>query len=341
MPSLLVVASVVSLECGMAFGKSLFASVSPSGVVALRLGLAAAILLAVHRPRLPRRAREVVLTLAFGTAIAGMNLVYPALRFLPVGVAGTIQQLGPLTIAVATSRRPADLVFAGVAGAGIWLVNNPVGAGLPAAGLAFAAASALSMAAYLLLSKRAADETTQAVTESAALKPRRAPGSRTTALKPLRNAQRAPDSETTAPKPLHSPQQAPDPGTAPLKPLRKARRAAGSGAGAGALALALVWAAALWVPAGVAQNGVHLLRPPVVAGGLAVAVLTAVLPYSLEFSALRRVPARVVSALVGLEPAVAAVAGVVVLGEHLAAPAWLGVACVVIAAAAISRTSVR
>ncbi|WIV55727.1 EamA family transporter [Amycolatopsis nalaikhensis] len=260
----LVVASVLSLETGQAFGKSLFAEVSPAGVVTSRLGLAAAILLAVTRPRLPRGPRETVLVLGFGTAIAGMNLVYPALRFLPVGTASTIQQLGPLALAVAGRR---GIGFALLAGLGLWLVNDPASAGLPGPGVALAATSAASMAAYLLLSKRSAD----------------------------------------------------------------------GGTGLGALALALGWATALWAPAGIAQNGGEFLRPPVLLAGLAVAILTAVFPYSLEFTALRRVRARTVSALVGLEPAVAAVAGMVVLGEILTPRAWLGVACVVTAAIALSR----
>ncbi|MEQ0559777.1 EamA family transporter [Amycolatopsis sp. NEAU-NG30] len=264
---LLMLASVVSLEGGQAFGKTLFTQVSPAGVVSLRLGLAAALLLAVRRPPLPRGRREVLHAAAFGTAIAGMNLIYPALRFLPVGPAGTIQQLGPLAIAVATSRRPRDLGFVLLAGVGLCLVHNPAGTGLPAAGVALAAASAGSMAAYLLLSKGAAS--------------------------------------------------------------------------VDALAYALVWGALLWAPAGIAGNGAALLRPPVLLAGLAVAVLTAVLPYSLEFAALRRAPTRVVSALAGLEPAVAAVAGVVVLHEFLSLPAWLGVGCVVTAAVAISGQSRR
>ncbi|MGH3655565.1 MAG: EamA family transporter [Micromonosporaceae bacterium] len=97
------------------------------------------------------------------------------------------------------------------------------------------------------------------------------------------------------------------------------------------LALATVWAAMLVAPIGIAQSGSDLLSPHLLAVAAGVAVLSSVVPYSLEIEALRRMPASVFGVLMSLEPAVAALAGLAVLGEQLRAPQWLAIGCVVVA----------
>ncbi|MEU4887597.1 EamA family transporter [Streptomyces xinghaiensis] len=151
----LVLGSMLSIHFGLAVGKQLFDTVGPMGVVALRLGLAALLLLLLHRPALPRTRADILLVLAFGTAIAGMNLVYPALRYLPLGTASALQLIGPVTLALLASRRTADLALAALAGLGVWLFHLPGGAGLPLPGVLLALASGASMACYLLLSRQA------------------------------------------------------------------------------------------------------------------------------------------------------------------------------------------
>ncbi|HEU0024201.1 MAG TPA: EamA family transporter [Thermoleophilaceae bacterium] len=103
--------------------------------------------------------------------------------------------------------------------------------------------------------------------------------------------------------------------------------------GGDGLALAMVVAAVLLVPVGVSDGGADLLVPGVLALGLAVAMLSSVIPYSLELEALRRLPAGVFGVLMSLEPAMAALAGYVVLGEELAARELLAVVLVVTASA--------
>lgn len=254
----LVLGAVVSVQFGQALGKQMFGAVEPMGVAALRLGLAAAVLLAVHRPKLPRTAADLALVAGFGTAIAGMNLIYPSLRYLPLGLAISLQLLGPVTLALVASRRMRDMCLAGLAGAGIWLFHAPAGTHFPLPGVLLALAGGVSMAAYLLLSRRA--------------------GARSS-------------------------------GGAPL-------------------ALAVTWAAVLTVPVGALQSGTTLLTPAVLANGLLVAVVAAVLPYSLELAALRRLPPRVVGVLQSLEPAAAGLAGTLLLSEHLGPLQWLALACV-------------
>lgn len=121
--ALFVPASVVSMQAGAAVAKTLLAHTDPSGVVALRFGLGAVVLLALWRPRLHLDASTLRPALALGASLAALNLVlYPAIGRLPLGIAVTLAFLGPLTVAIVRSRRPLDLVWAGLAGLGVVLL---------------------------------------------------------------------------------------------------------------------------------------------------------------------------------------------------------------------------
>lgn len=113
-------------------------------------------------------------------------------------------------------------------------------------------------------------------------------------------------------------------------------RVAADFAGGDGLALALVVAAGAILVPGVVAGGSQLLDPSVVLVGCAVAILTAVLPHACELAALRRMPTRVFGILISLEPAGAAVFGVVFLHQRLPLPAALGIALVMAAAVGIS-----
>lgn len=99
------------------------------------------------------------------------------------------------------------------------------------------------------------------------------------------------------------------------------------------LALGMAVAAVEVVPFGIADAGTALIRPWVLAAGLGVALMSSVIPYSLDLEALRRIPPRVFGILMSLEPAVAALVGLVVLGESLHWSQWIAVLCVVTASA--------
>jgi inner membrane transporter RhtA len=101
--------------------------------------------------------------------------------------------------------------------------------------------------------------------------------------------------------------------------------------GGAGLALGMVIAAAVAAPIGIAEAGTALLAPWVLVAGLGVALLSSVIPYSLELEALRRMPPRVFGVLMSLEPAVAAVVGLVLLGEVLGLVEWVAVLLVVAA----------
>ncbi|MEU1523588.1 EamA family transporter [Nocardia rhamnosiphila] len=87
-------------------------------------------------------------------------------------------------------------------------------------------------------------------------------------------------------------------------------------------------AACLGLPAGVASNGVTMFQPQILALGATVAVLSAVIPYSLEMAALKHIPAGTAGILLSPEPVVAAPAGLLVLGETLSGSRWFGLACI-------------
>jgi len=109
----------------------------------------------------------------------------------------------------------------------------------------------------------------------------------------------------------------------------------------GGLALGMTIAAVLVAPVGLADTGTAVFEPWVLAVGLGVALLSSVIPYSLELEALRRLPARVFGVLMSLEPAVAALAGLVVLGQALAVREWGAIALVVVASAGAANPRLR
>ncbi len=258
------------MQFGAALAVTLFDQVGPVGTVLMRLGFAAIVLLIAWRPRpgaLSRlQWRDVAL---FGIALAGMNgCYYLALDRIDQGVTVTFEMVGPLTVAVAGSRRTLDLLWVGLAAAGVLLLTGGA-EDLNAAGVALALAAGGFWGAYILLSARVG---------------RSLPG--------------------------------------------------GSG-----LALAMVIATAVVVVPGTAQGGSDLLGPGLLATGAAVALLSSVIPYSLEMEALRTMPPRVFGVLMSLEPAAAALAGFVVLGQDLRAAEIGAIALVVAASAGAARTA--
>jgi inner membrane transporter RhtA len=90
-------------------------------------------------------------------------------------------------------------------------------------------------------------------------------------------------------------------------------------------------AAILVTGPGVAAGGTGLFTPRVLLTGAAVGLLSSVIPYGLEFQALRRIRPQIFGVWMSLQPAVAAVVGLVVLGQRLGLEEWLGICCVVIA----------
>src|SRR5437763_7284672 len=98
-------------------------------------------------------------------------------------------------------------------------------------------------------------------------------------------------------------------------------------------------AALIGMPFGIADGGIHLLSARSLLVGSAVGMLSSAIPYSCEVEALRRIDAGVFAVLMSLEPAVAALAGLLVLGQSLGTRAVLGIALVVLASVGATRRS--
>ncbi|MEU8033261.1 EamA family transporter [Streptomyces sp. NPDC049099] len=119
------------------------------------------------------------------------------------------------------------------------------------------------------------------------------------------------------------------------------KRLAGHDPGSNGLALAVTWGALLSLPYGIMQAGTRLLDPGTLAVAAAVAVLSSVVPYTFQMEALRRLTPRVFGVLTSLEPAVGALIGLVLLGQHLAVAQWAGVAAVGLASVGATRAEGR
>jgi inner membrane transporter RhtA len=266
------VAGIASTQVGGAAAKTLFDDLGPTGTVLVRTAFAALVLCLLWRPRLGgHSARDLGLAVAFGVVLAGMNLsFYEALDRIPLGIAVTIEFVGPLAVAVGGSRRALDLVWVVLAAGGILLLARG-GGDLDAAGIGFALLAGAFWAAYILLSQRIGRVFPQA-----------------------------------------------------------------SG-----LALAMAIGAILLVPVGIGGGGSALLQPELLAAGFGVAMLSSAIPYTLELEALRRLPARVLGILLSLEPAMAALAGFVILGEGLRARDAVAIVLVATASAGASVTAGR
>jgi inner membrane transporter RhtA len=262
-PTGLLLGGIISVQFGAALAKGLFPLVGAAGTAGMRLVFAAVALLAFWRPRLRLSRRQWVLVLAYGIVLGLMNLsFYEAIQRLPLGIAVTVEFLGPLSVALAGSRRWLDAVWALLAAAGVALLADG-GGDTSVLGIVFALGAATCWAAYILLGAKLGEAT-----------------------------------------------------------------AGGSG-----LAIAMAVGALVVAPFGVAEAGPSLLNPTILLIGAGVALLSSVIPYSLELEALRKIPPRLFGVLMSVEPAVAALAGVLVLGENLRPVQWLAIMCVVTASA--------
>jgi inner membrane transporter RhtA len=265
---------MASLTAGAAFATQLFARVGAGGTTLLRVGFAAALLVAFWKPwRVRWQAAEFRGAVLFGLALGGMNLCfYLALRSVPLGVTIAIELLGPLAVAVSLSRRALDFACIAVAVFGIALLLPLGGLARPLdpIGLGYALAAGALWAAYILLGQRAAQ---------------RNPG--------------------------------------PVLAL---------GLSAGALAV---------LPFGVASAGAGLLQPEMLVAGLALALLSSALPYTLEMFALRRLPAQTFGVLLSLEPVLGALSGWIFLGQRLHGIQWFAIACVVVSSSGVAAGAAR
>ena len=275
LPSLAVLGSVTSLCLGTSFAKTLFPVVGAQGTTALRVGFSALLLLAIWRPwRFGPSKANLGQIAIFGAVLGLMNLLfYMAIKRLPFGVTVAIQFIGPLSVAVLTSRRWLDFVWLGLAASGLFMLlilpmlGVQVGA-LDPIGLLYATLAAACWAGYIVLGKRAGH--------------------------------------------MH---------------------------GGMVVSLGLLAASCVVVPFGIAEAGAKLLTPSILLYGLAVAAVSSAIPYSLEMFALKRLSPGTFSTMLATEPAVAAIAGMLVLNEHLSPVQWSAIGTIMVAAMGSALTA--
>jgi inner membrane transporter RhtA len=265
----MVLASILSVQVGAALAEQLFGLTGAVGAVTLRLVFAAAVLLVAWRPSLRVTRQELPVILGFGLVLAAMNLCfYQALTRIPLGMAVTIEFLGPLAVSIIGARRWLHGLWALLAAIGVFALTEASGSGIAIGGVLFALAAAACWGIYI-----------------------------------------------------------------PMSAALGARTSGGRG-----LALAMTFGGLITLPLGFATAGPAMFSPVALAAGFGVALLSSALPYSIELEALRRIPPRVFGVLMSLEPAVAALVGLIVLGQGLRPTQWVAIACVVVASAGATRT---
>ncbi len=264
-------AAMLCFQLGATLAKSLFPLVGAGGTAALRLALAAVILLAVWRPwHIRFTAAQLRTLIVYGVAMGWMNYCfYLALSYIPLGITMALEFTGPLGVALFASRRPMDFLWIMLAALGL-VTLLPLGLGgqpLSAIGVLYALGAGACWALYILFGRRAGA----------------AHGGQITSL----------------------------------------------GTAIGALMI---------VPLGVAHSGAALLAPAILPLALGVAVLSSALPYSLEMYAMPRIPTRIFGVLMSLNPALGAVAGLILLDETLTLVQWTAIASIVAASAGSAAT---
>ena len=263
----LVLVGVVSVQVGSAVAKTLFDDLGASGVVLLRVGIGAAVLLALLRPRFWRWSRASLgAAAALGVTMGAMNLTfYLSIRTVPLGVAVTVEFLGPLLLSLVQTRRWRDGLWVLLAGAGVALLGLD-GSGAPVGGLLLAFLAGLFWAGYILASARVG------------------------ALLP----------------------------------------------GTSGLGVALAVATLLVLPFGAEGAAKAFTDPVLLLAACGVALLSSIVPYGAELAALRRIPTRVFGVLMALEPAAAAIAGLLVLGQALGVREVVALVLVSLASAGVT-----
>ena len=279
LPAAMILTGIVSVQLGAGLADKLFGTIPPAAVTGLRLWISALAMVVLSGRGVARSVRDLkerrafadaAVAGAFGLSLAVMNFsFYQSFSRIPLGVAVTIEFLGPLAVAVAGSRHLRDLGWVALAAFGVVLLTQGGHGHLDVTGVLFAGLAGACWAAYIMLSSATG---------------RRFPGS-------------------------------------------------------AGLAIAMVAAAVLISPPALVAGGSAMFRPAVLAIGAAIGMLSSVIPYRLELESLRRMPTRLFGVWMSLEPAVAALIGLVLLGQRLSVLEWVAIGCVMIACAGAAQAA--
>lgn len=262
--------AMITIQSGASLAKQLFQQVGVLGTITYRVGFAALILCFVFKPwrNRPEQLKSIII---YGLCLGGMNTAfYFAIERIPIGIAVALEFVGPLMVAILSSKKSVDFLWAVMAIMGLVLLLPDLSAadGLDPLGFGLALSAGACWAGYILFGKRT-----------------------------------------------------------------------GEGGSSGAIvALGMLVAAAAIVPFGIAIHFDELMNVALIPAGIGIALLSSALPYSLEMIALRKMPSQSFSILMSIEPAIAALAGFIILGELLTLWHWLAIALVISASVGTAAT---
>lgn len=270
-PVCLVLIAMLSLQGGNSLAKSLLPQVGVEGLTALRLGISSLILFIIFRPwRIRFTASNLPSLLLYGLSLGTMNyLFYLSICTVPLGIVVALEFVGPLTVALFSSRRPIDFFWVVLAVVGLYFLL-PFGDdmdNIDPLGAAYALGAGICWAIYIIFGHKV-----------------------------------------------------------------------GSDHGPIAVAIGTLIAAIVFCPFGVWQTDNVLLSTDILLLALAVAILSTALPYSLEIITLPKIPVRIFSTLMSLDSALAALAGMMFLNEHLTDQQWLALIAIVAASMGATLT---
>ncbi len=265
-----VLLAIVSVQGGAAIAKGIFPVLGAAGTASIRIGFSAIILLLAYRPKLKQlSAAQWKAVIPYGISLGAMNLIfYMAIERIPLGLGVTLEFIGPLVLAVLSSKRIVDYLWILLAAIGIACIApwNEKSADL--LGMFLALLAGAFWAGYIVLGGR-------------------------------------------------------------ISKLMD---------GGQSVAIGMIFASIVVLPFGIGGGILNHFGPTMLLSGIALALLSSAIPFTLEMNALRKIPARTFSILMSLEPAVAALCGLVFLHEKLSFYEWLAVALVITASAGATLT---
>lgn len=266
-----VLLAIISVQCGAAIAKTLFPAIGAAGTASIRIGVSALILLLAYRPNFKAiTPAQWKIVIPYGLSLGAMNLIfYFAIERIPIGLAVTLEFMGPLLVAIIGSKRLIDYCWVLLAAMGIVLIAPWTNDRLDILGVVFALLAGALWAAYIVLGGK---------------------------ISKIMN-------------------------------------------GGQAVSTGMLFAAILILPFGFLENGLANLTPKLFGMGIALALLSSAIPFTLEMKALGQLPPRTFSILMSLEPAAASICGFIFLQENLSFYEILAVLCVVIASAGSTLTA--
>nr|WP_294787140.1 DMT family transporter [uncultured Flavobacterium sp.] len=266
-----VLLAIISVQCGAAIAKTLFPIIGAAGTASMRIGFSAIILLLVYRPNFKKiTSKQWKIVIPYGLCLGVMNLIfYLAIERIPIGLAVTLEFVGPLLLAIVGSKRLIDYCWVLLAAIGIILIAPWANNRIDSLGVLLALLAGVFWAGYIVLGGK-------------------------------------------------------------VSKIMNGNEAVSTG---------MLFAALLILPFGFFDNGLTNLTPKFFGMGIALALLSSAIPFTLEMKALGQLPPRTFSILMSLEPAAASICAFIFLQENLNIYEILAVFCVVIASAGSTLTA--